>query len=275
MLLLPDEINSLTNSLANLGKFDEELIAETKKALEDQRYDDAVRDAFLVLEARLRLVTGIEREQGTDLANKAFGNNAELPRKLNIDNDPGMTSALRQLYAGAFGVFRNPAAHQLKVDYSANECRAILSLVNLLLGKLNVAHSSEARLKAIYERSKASREVQTWCKKIIDHFRQQEPEPVVNVGLTKIGLHIGGRNFAQIAPHPQRLDFSVFTDGSSIKGVKPERNHPQRGRFSHKRSDKLERTLKILETCRTNLIRALEMGVADEGAPDLDDSQEK
>jgi uncharacterized protein (TIGR02391 family) len=77
-------------------------------------YDTAVFRAFKEVEVRVRKKdASLDGEFGVDLMNKAFGPNGPLM--------PGCSkkekAAMRDLFAGAFSVFRNPSAHhEVKFD---------------------------------------------------------------------------------------------------------------------------------------------------------------
>jgi uncharacterized protein (TIGR02391 family) len=77
-------------------------------------YDTAVFRAFKEVEVRLRKKhPSLEHEYGTDLTNRAFGEkNGVL-----MTQDKKNRNPTRELFAGAFGLCRNPSAHhEIKFD---------------------------------------------------------------------------------------------------------------------------------------------------------------
>jgi uncharacterized protein (TIGR02391 family) len=145
MPLFPEDIKRISTFLRELANFDDELFENCWPLLEAGKYDDAVRKAFLVLEERLRDIADVKGATGRELAQKAFGSgDGPVAKKMRVDQATG--NALRELYSGAFGVFRNPTAHHLDVDYNASECQEVITFVNLLLRKLGEAQSAYERV---------------------------------------------------------------------------------------------------------------------------------
>jgi uncharacterized protein (TIGR02391 family) len=70
-------------------------------------YDTAVFRAFKEVEIRVRKKhPSLAGDYGVDLMNKAFGPNGPL-----MANNPGDRKSAREIFAGAFGLCRNPSAH--------------------------------------------------------------------------------------------------------------------------------------------------------------------
>jgi uncharacterized protein (TIGR02391 family) len=130
MFLTNDELDELRNSIESQTSIDQELLKRCGKLLHLGEYDEAVRSAFVLLEERLRVMLNEESMTGANLANAAFNKDGPLSKLLgkNISEREG----LRELYSGAFKVFRNPSAHSA-VGYDSSDGKEIVSLVNLLL----------------------------------------------------------------------------------------------------------------------------------------------
>ena len=124
--------------LANPSGFDEELADRCFRSLatganNPKSWDDAVRNAGLVLEVRLRDVGSIPNNRvGRDLVNDVFGKGGSLASKFSVDSE---REGYRDLFAGVVGAFRNPSAHRF-IDPSPEEGGAFIVFVNLLLKKL-------------------------------------------------------------------------------------------------------------------------------------------
>lgn len=85
----------------------------------------------MLLEARLRKAVNAEGMTGTQLAYHAF-NPEKGPLGKHWSGSTSEREGVRDLFVGAFKLFRNPTAHGA-VGYSPAEGRAILGLINLLL----------------------------------------------------------------------------------------------------------------------------------------------
>lgn len=101
------------------------------------KFDEAVRSAFVLLEERLRKAVNQDGMTGTQLANYAFNAQNGL-LALQLGRTHSEREGLRELYSGAFKLFRNPTAHSV-VGYDAAEGKAIIGLVNLMLKLLDRA----------------------------------------------------------------------------------------------------------------------------------------
>lgn len=134
MLLRPEELREIADIFERQADLDPELKSACVGRFEVGNYSDAVRNAFVVLESRLQKLAGIRAKGARQLIQAAFHEESGKLAKAMTDN-VGERVALRELYSGAFGWFRNRAMHH-QVAYSIGECRAILLLVNLLLKML-------------------------------------------------------------------------------------------------------------------------------------------
>lgn len=137
MILTDDEMRQVRRALEAQAGLDEELLRRCGHLIHLGAFDEAVRSAFVLLEERLRRAVGQEGMTGTQLANFAF-NTTKGPLSERLSHSPGEKEGLRELYAGAFKLFRNPTAHGV-VEYSAAEGKAIIGLVDLLLGLIKRA----------------------------------------------------------------------------------------------------------------------------------------
>lgn len=130
MFITDHELQALRHTLELQPGVDEELHRRCQHLVHTGAYDEAVRSAFILLEERLRTAVSGEGQTGVTLANQAFASNGRLAKLLG--NTQSEREGLRELYSGAFKLFRNPTAHGV-VGYNAADCRDILALVQLLL----------------------------------------------------------------------------------------------------------------------------------------------
>lgn len=134
MILTDDEMRQIRRSIEAQAGLDEELIRRCGHLLHMGAFDEAVRGAFVLLEERLRDAVNKEGMTGTQLANYAF-NPTDGPLAKHLGRTRSEREGLRELYSGAFKLFRNPTAHGT-VGYDAADGKAIIGLVNLMLRML-------------------------------------------------------------------------------------------------------------------------------------------
>jgi uncharacterized protein (TIGR02391 family) len=133
MILTDKEIQTIRQKIEEQGSLDDELLRRCRHLLHMEAYDEAVRSAFVLLEERLRKAIGEDGMTGTNLANKAFAKDSSLA--MHLGRTPSEREGLRELYSGAFKLFRNPTAHGA-VGYDAADGKAIIGMVNLMLGMI-------------------------------------------------------------------------------------------------------------------------------------------
>jgi uncharacterized protein (TIGR02391 family) len=130
MILTEDEIRRIWQMMEASSGLDDELLRRCGHLLHIGAFDEAVRNAFVLLEERLRRAVNQEGMTGTNLANFAF--KADGPLAKQLSSNTSERDGLRELYSGAFKLFRNPTAHGV-VGYDSAEGKSIIGLVNLLL----------------------------------------------------------------------------------------------------------------------------------------------
>lgn len=131
MILTDEQMREVRQSIEAQAGLDAELMRRCGDLIHMGKFDEAIRSAFVLLEERLRKITNKGGMTGTQLANYAFGSRNDSLAKY-LAYTPSEQEGLRELYAGAFKLFRNPTAHGV-VGYDAAEGKAIIGLVNLML----------------------------------------------------------------------------------------------------------------------------------------------
>ena len=131
MVLTDKELRQLREMLEAQSGLNSELLVRCGSLIHMGKFDEAVRSAFVLLEERLRKAVNKDGMTGTRLANYAF-NSENGPLAKHLGRTQQEREALRELYSGAFKLFRNPTAHGF-IGYEADEGKAILYFVNLLL----------------------------------------------------------------------------------------------------------------------------------------------
>ncbi|RME58914.1 TIGR02391 family protein [Candidatus Parcubacteria bacterium] len=137
-----DEIQQLRMWLDEHSNLDDELYRRCAHLLQVGAYDEAVRSAFVLLEERLRQSINGDGMTGTQLVNRAF-NSKDGPLSKLLGRNQSEREGLRELYSGAFKLFRNPTAHSA-VGYQASDGKEIIGLVNLMLRMLKGAEDLPA-----------------------------------------------------------------------------------------------------------------------------------
>lgn len=132
MILSDREMQVVKESIEAQAGLDEELMRLCGPLVHMEKCDEALRSAFVLLEKRLRAAVKNDTMTGTQLANHAFSpKDGPLAKQLGRTQEE--REGLRELFAGAFKLFRNPTAHGAAA-YSAAEGKALLGLVHLMLG---------------------------------------------------------------------------------------------------------------------------------------------
>jgi uncharacterized protein (TIGR02391 family) len=136
-----DKATPKGKALKALG--DLELHPEIERAISDLfkggHYANAVEDACKVLDAMVRLRSGIHDASGTELMQRVFSPKNPILRfnDLESQSDQSEQQGMMFLYSGAMLAFRNPRAHQIIEDDAekALEYIGLLSLLTKLLDK--------------------------------------------------------------------------------------------------------------------------------------------
>ena len=131
MILTDSEMRQLRRSIEERAGLDPELMQRCGHLVRLEAFDEAVRSAFVLLEERLRKAVAGESMTGVQLANHAFSP-TKGPLAKHLGRTQSEREGLRELYSGAFKLFRNPTAHGV-VGYSTAEGKAIIGLVDLML----------------------------------------------------------------------------------------------------------------------------------------------
>lgn len=137
---LPEVVDVVVNWSA--GIMDAELVATISDSWRAQRYDAAVREAFVLTESRIRALAGVAPNEGVTgrrLVARLLPGNGPSERWTNEGLLGRLTDAeqggARELLNGAVSLFRNATAHR-ETAYTRNEAEDVLHLVNLCLRML-------------------------------------------------------------------------------------------------------------------------------------------
>lgn len=131
MILTDAEMRELRGAIEEQAGLEPEILHRCGHLIRVGAFDEAVRSAFVLLEERLRKALGVESMTGAQLVNHAF-NPAKGVLAKQLGHTQPEREGLRELYSGAFRLFRNPTAHGV-VGYSPGEGKAIVGLVDLML----------------------------------------------------------------------------------------------------------------------------------------------
>lgn len=109
-------------------------------------YDRAVREACVILEDRVRSVSGADKTDiGSDLMAKAFRPNGGL---LRLSSIPAEQVGAMELYRGTMSFFRNATGHHLVDTWTQEDAARFIGWIDLLLKILGQAEPSNAPARA-------------------------------------------------------------------------------------------------------------------------------
>lgn len=118
--------------------FEPDLVSVCKDDILAERYEDAIRKAYTLLESKVRdaiAVIAESRDVGVNLMEKAFN---PTGGPLSFGKTQSERNGLASLYRGAILMFRNPVAHQYGyLEYSKAEAFEIIAFADLLLRMLS------------------------------------------------------------------------------------------------------------------------------------------
>jgi uncharacterized protein (TIGR02391 family) len=135
---LPGVVSAVETWLED--QIDPRLLRAVRKSWDDQRYGNAVRDAFICLETVLRTTAELDGSAGLSgdkLVTAAFAPERSLVGRIPSDGFMGQLTngevkGLEYLVRGAFLLFRNATAHR-EIAYSAGEAEGVINIVNQCL----------------------------------------------------------------------------------------------------------------------------------------------
>jgi uncharacterized protein (TIGR02391 family) len=122
--------------VANAASFVQDPVLRARCAVllaDDAHFDRAIREAAVVLEARVREAIGGGSATGVPLMELAFS--PEAPR-LRLSTDKKEQLGAMQLYRGTMAFFRNPVGHQLNPAFTRDDAARFVAMVDLLLALL-------------------------------------------------------------------------------------------------------------------------------------------
>jgi uncharacterized protein (TIGR02391 family) len=93
-------------------------------------FDRVLREASVVLESRIRKLTGSKAQAGVAVMEQAFSPKAG---PLALSTDPKLQQAAMQLYASVMGFIRNDVGHGLKDEVTEQDAWRFVAMVDLLL----------------------------------------------------------------------------------------------------------------------------------------------
>lgn len=138
MLYSDQEMQALQQFLESKSELDPELQKWCSPLIHQGKYDDAIRNAFVLVEERMKRILNDQTLYGWKLINAVFDENTGPLGKYIIHSNKERRG-LKLLFEGAFTLYRNPTAHNF-VDYSSKEAKSIIGFVNILLITLERAN---------------------------------------------------------------------------------------------------------------------------------------
>lgn len=134
---------------ADLAYMDAELRRELSPLIRTKQFDSAIRKAFVILKSRLcKKFSLSEQLDGPDLVNQLFGRGSSHLQEM----EAGKRQALRDLFAGLFGLLRNEFAHN-NLEASVSDLDAVVTNVNLCLRLVGDFRKIEIGISAPHRRT--------------------------------------------------------------------------------------------------------------------------
>lgn len=129
--------NNPPRFLLGLDSLHPRVVHRAGKAFETGQYDDAIFNAFKVVEETIRVrISGDAIDIGVSLVSKAMKPDAPLLRFSEVKAEQ---EAAHALYRGAIGSFKNPLSHRFLDSSDPDKVFEILTLASLLLRMLDEA----------------------------------------------------------------------------------------------------------------------------------------
>lgn len=113
---------------------------EVRKLFDDGHYSHATFEAFKFVDKEIRRHSKIN-EYGSKLMMKAFGESSKALHLNSLSNQSECDeqAGFRFMFAGSMLAIRNPRGHEVSISESPDQCLDHLSLVSLLLRRLERA----------------------------------------------------------------------------------------------------------------------------------------
>lgn len=117
----------------NDKNFNKELVNAVGNRLQNDNYEDAVKQALLFLTDVFREKSGLIGD-GDTLVTKALSPNSPLIKinKLNDDTDKNEQKGVMYLSQGIYTAFRNPLNHSIHTKISEKECMRQLTIIDMI-----------------------------------------------------------------------------------------------------------------------------------------------
>ena len=145
-------VKSTTNQTNELGSLDflqlfdrlvtNELLRDaSRKRFIDENYTDAIVAAYKCLNNAVKRMSGVSDKDGADLMRTVFSAKAPILRfnKLPSTSAENEQQGYMHLFEGAMIGIRNPRAHEIDVDDTADEALRLLAFANHLMKKIDQA----------------------------------------------------------------------------------------------------------------------------------------
>lgn len=121
--------------IGDAGWWDTELLSTCQDNMAVGHYDDAIREAFIIVEERIRELANLQgagrQEHGRGLVFYAL-NNTKTDFALRLSRRGVDLESARSFIGGIFGLIRNPIMHNL-MGHNRDTCVTVLRAANLIL----------------------------------------------------------------------------------------------------------------------------------------------
>jgi uncharacterized protein (TIGR02391 family) len=137
----------------NENNFNKELVIAVGNRLENNNYEDAVKQALLFITDAFRTKSGLT-EDGVSLVSKALSIKNPLIRinELQNDTDENEQKGVMFLAQGVYSAFRNPLNHTIHTTISEKDCMRQLTIIDMIYNYITRDIQAENKIsKALFD----------------------------------------------------------------------------------------------------------------------------
>jgi len=117
-----------------------------KRLFDDGYYAQAVFEAFKFLEKEVQRLSGVKNQNGFKLMMRVFSPDTPIIRLTPLEtiSDKDEQKGFQFIFGGSVLAIRNPRGHEYTINDTPGKCLDYLSLLSLLLRKLDESVSEQA-----------------------------------------------------------------------------------------------------------------------------------
>ena len=132
----------------NENNFNKELVSAVGNRLQNDNFEDAVKQALLFITDIFRTKSGLT-DDGVSLVSKALSVNNPLIRinELKDDTEQNEQKGVMYLSQGVYSAFRNPLNHSVHTKISEKECIRQLIIIDMIFDYITRDIQTENKIR--------------------------------------------------------------------------------------------------------------------------------